>query len=98
MDHAVRMAKWIQDNPEIDLANVVKQLSQKSGITSEALLSPRRTNMVAHTRFVLFDYYHRKGFSYHEIAELTRRVSHATVMHGINELQTYASEYHSLIE
>lgn len=53
------------------------------GVTPEALLSRKRTDDLAHARWAAMLVFRRRGYSFPQIARMTGRKNHTTIMHGI---------------
>lgn len=71
---------------------VLELVAAESGVSREQLLSKRRTDYVAHARFVAFYLCHKvMGMSLHQINERFGRADHTGVLYGVQRVEELAA-------
>ena len=91
---AIELTSKLLKDKDLKLNNVVERISQESTVPIEEILGKsRRQHIVTLRQTAYYVYRHRFGLTYSSIADLTNRLDHTTVMHGLKTMENYLQVY-----
>ena len=93
VENVVQLVKTIERERINNPVTLIDRVSQESGISREKLLGQRRNAIVALNRHAIYYLLRIQGYSYQDIADLTNREDHTTILHGVDVIEEYLEQY-----
>ncbi len=85
---ALKIVNDLIDDESLSINDVIDRISDKSGVPKEHILGKSREESVVFLRQgAYYVYRERFNISYPNIAYLTKRQDHTTIMHGVKNIK-----------